>query len=298
MNARTGPDLRRRLTPARRTRDDASVPDGPAAGRIPGGGGPARSPRPPLMRELGLVVALFLLYKLGRQLARGRTGEAMDNARSVWHLERDVHLPSEAGIQHLLLHGDTLVHIANTYYAAVHFPATILFLAWLYWRRPRHYVWARRVLTAVTGGALVLHLLVPLAPPRMLALTGLVDTARVYGPSVYGSDPAADGLENQFAAMPSLHFGWALVLALGLIAATRARGRWLWLLHPLVTLFVIIATANHYWLDTLVAAALVAVALAFLRPPGTAPRGTRLVARGRTHGRREPRSRQPAGDRR
>ena len=175
-------------------------------------------------------------------------------------------LPGEGAVQSLLLHGDGLAHLANTYYAVVHFPATAAFLVWLYLRRPAHYVWARRVLAAVTAAALVLHLVFPLAPPRMLAATGLVDTARVYGPSVYGP-PEADGLSNQFAAMPSLHFGWALMVAVGLVVATRAWWRWLWLLHPLVTLLVIVGTANHFWLDALVAAALLGLALVVLRLP-------------------------------
>ncbi|MER6349997.1 phosphatase PAP2 family protein [Streptomyces sp. NPDC001595] len=222
--------------------------------------------RPPLVREFLLVAGLFLLYKGGRRLATGHTDEAFRNAHRVWDLERAVHLPGEGAVQSLLLHGDTLAHLANTYYAAVHFPATAAFLVWLYLRRPGHYRWARRVLAAVTGAALVLHLTFPLAPPRMLAAAGLVDTGRVYGPSVYGP-PSTDTLSNQFAAMPSLHFGWALMVAVGLIAATRSRLRWLWLLHPLVTLLVIVGTANHYWLDALVAAALLGLALAVPRPP-------------------------------
>ncbi|MBZ6226060.1 phosphatase PAP2 family protein [Streptomyces olivaceus] len=232
----------------------------------PAKAGPDAPARPPLVRELLLVAGLFLVYKLGRHLATGHTAEAFRNARHVWDRERALRLPDEGGVQSLLLHGDTLVHVANTYYAAIHFPATVAFLVWLYLRRPAHYVWARRVLAAVTGAALALHLLFPLAPPRMLTAAGLVDTARVYGPSVYGS-PSTDELSNQFAAMPSLHFGWALMLAVGLIVATRSRLRWLWLLHPLVTLLVIVGTANHYWLDVFAAAALLGLALAVLRAP-------------------------------
>ncbi|MFJ5303609.1 phosphatase PAP2 family protein [Streptomyces sp. NPDC088350] len=237
--------------------------------------------RPPLVRELLLVAGLFLVYKFGRQLATGHTGEALHNARRVWDLERTLHLPGEGSVQSVLLHHDTLVHLANTFYATVHFPATVAFLVWMYLRRPAHYVWARRVLATVTSAALVLPFVFPLAPPRMLAATGLVDTAKVYGPSVYGP-PASDHLSNQFAAMPSLHFGWALMVAVGLIVATRSRRRWLWLLHPLVTLLVIVGTANHYWLDAIVAAAMLGVALALIRPPQrtatTAGRGrARLV---------------------
>jgi len=236
--------------------------------------GCAAKPRPPLVREVLLVAGLFLVYKLGRQLATGHSAEAFANAHRVWDLERFLHLPGEGSVQAATLHGDTLVHVVNTYYATVHFPATAAFLIWLYLRRPGHYVWARRVLAAITTAALVIHLTFPLAPPRMLATTGLVDTGQVYGPTVYGASPETDSLSNQFAAMPSLHFGWALIVAAGLIAATRSRWRWLWLLHPLVTLLVIVGTANHYWLDAIVAAALLGTAVAVLRPPRRTPAGS------------------------
>jgi hypothetical protein len=228
---------------------------------------PDTSVRPPLVRELLLVVGLFLVYKFGRQLANGHTGEAFHNAHRVWDAERTLRLPGEGAVQDALLSGDTLIHVANTYYATVHFPATLLFLVWLYLRRPRHYVWTRRVLAVLTAAALVLHLGFPLAPPRMLDAAHLVDTAQVYGPSVYAAKPATDTMANQFAAMPSLHFGWALMLAIGMIVATSTRWRWLWLLHPLLTLLVIVGTANHYWLDAIVATALLGVALAVIRLP-------------------------------
>ncbi|GGV74421.1 inositol phosphorylceramide synthase [Streptomyces gelaticus] len=217
-----------------------------------------------------------MIYKLGRQVANGHVDEAYRNAGHVWDFERSVHLPGEGAVQSLLLHNETLIRLANTYYATVHFPATLLFLVWLYWRRPRHYVWSRRILAALTGAALALHLLFPLAPPRLLAAAGLVDTAQVYGPSVYGETPATDSMANQFAAMPSLHFGWAVMVAVGLIAATRTRWRRLWLLHPLITLLVIVGTANHYWLDSIVVSALLAVAFAALRLPRADPVRSRL----------------------
>ncbi|MFI0986389.1 phosphatase PAP2 family protein [Streptomyces exfoliatus] len=230
--------------------------------------GDGETARPPLLRELALVTALFLVYKFGRLFANGHETRAFRNADRVWDAERAIRLPSEETIQQLLLHGEPLIRAANTYYAAVHFPATLAFLVWLYLRRPAHYVWSRRVLALLTAAALALHLLMPLAPPRLLAAGGLVDTARIYGPSVYGATPETDSMANQFAAMPSLHFGWALMVAIGLIAATRSRLRVLWLLHPLLTLLVIVGTANHYWFDALAAAALLGLALLAVRTPG------------------------------
>ncbi|MEU8438171.1 phosphatase PAP2 family protein [Streptomyces sp. NPDC029216] len=220
-----------------------------------------------LIRELLLVAGLFAVYKAGRMLSTGRTDEAFRNAGRVWDAERALHLPGEGAVQRLLLHSDGVVHAANTYYAAVHFPATVLFLVWLYLRRPSHYLWTRRTLAVLTGAALALHLAFPLAPPRMLDAAGLVDTGQVYGPTVYRAAPAADTMANQFAAMPSLHFGWALMLALGMIAATRSRGRALWLLHPLATLLVIVGTANHYWADAIVATLLLGAALLMVPRP-------------------------------
>ncbi|GHE69508.1 phosphatase PAP2 family protein [Streptomyces griseoaurantiacus] len=243
---------------ASRTEPPDSEPSGSATGV---------SVRPPLLRELLLVAGLFLLYKAGRQVADGHVAEAFRNAHRVWDLERDVRLPGEGAVQSLLLHGETAVHLANTYYAVVHFPATVAFLVWLYLRRPAHYVWSRRILALLTGAALALHLAFPLAPPRLLGAAHLVDTGRIYGPTVYGARPSSDTMANQFAAMPSLHFGWALMVALGLIAATRTRWRWLWLLHPAVTLLVIVGTANHFWLDALVATALLGIALAVVPSP-------------------------------
>ncbi|MFJ4342766.1 phosphatase PAP2 family protein [Streptomyces sp. NPDC088915] len=245
-------------------------PAGPDVGEGDGANGkvPKAAPRPPLLRELLLVTALFLVYKFGRLFANGHETRAFRNADRVWDAERALHLPGEGTVQQLLMHGEPLVRAANTYYATVHFPATVAFLVWLYLRRPAHYLWSRRVLALLTAAALALHLLMPLAPPRMLAAAGLVDTARVYGPSVYGAVPETDSMANQFAAMPSLHFGWALMVAIGLIAATRSRWRALWLLHPLLTLFVVVGTANHYWFDALAAAALLGLALLAVRAPG------------------------------
>ncbi|TXS44860.1 phosphatase PAP2 family protein [Streptomyces sp. t39] len=240
-----------------------------AAGKRPAIPGTAAAHRPPLLRELALVTALFLVYKLGRLLANGHEARAFHNATGIWDAERALGLPDEGLVQRVLLHSDTLVHAANTYYAVVHFPATVAFLAWLYWRRPEHYRRSRRALAALTAAALMLHLLMPLAPPRMLSAAGLVDTAQVYGPSVYGATPATDSMANQFAAMPSLHVGWALMVALGLMAATRGRLRALWLLHPLLTLLVVVGTANHYWLDAVVAALLLGGVLLLMRAPAS-----------------------------
>jgi PAP2 superfamily len=224
--------------------------------------------RPRALPELLLVAVLFLAYKLGRALIEGHVARAFDNAWRVWDLERMLHLPSEVAVQQAVLPHGSLVHIANSYYAYVHFPATAAFLLFMYLRRPTYYVWARRSIAGLTAAALVLHVLVPLAPPRLLTGTGMLDTGHLFGPAVYGN-VSTDTLSNQYAAMPSLHVGWALAIAVGLIATTRSRLRWAWLLYPLMTGAVVVVTGNHYWLDGIVATALLGMVLVICPWPGT-----------------------------
>jgi hypothetical protein len=230
----------------------------------------------PAVREVMLVGALFVAYKLARIAVTGHAARAMVNAWSVWGAERRIGLPSEVGVQHLLLHSRPLVYAANSYYAYVHFTVTAVALVWMYLRRPAHYQWFRRMLAFLTGAALVVHLLFPVAPPRMLGATGIIDTGKAYGPAVYGS-PSTDTLTNQYAAMPSLHVGWALAVAVALIVTTRGRWRWAWLLYPLVTLTVVVVTGNHYWLDAAAGIALLGAVLVFLPLPMGVPRAFLLA---------------------
>jgi hypothetical protein len=218
------------------------------------------------IREILLVAGLFLAYEIGRIIAAGQVSGAMANATRVWDLERALHLPDESALQRAMLHRHVLIRAADEYYAYVHFPATAIALIWMYLRRPAEYLWMRRVIAVLTAAALVVHLLLPLAPPRMLPVAGLVDTGKLYGPAVYGP-PASDPLSNQYAAMPSLHVGWALAVAIVLIVATRSRWRWLWLAHPALTLIVVVATGNHYWLDAIAAATILAVILLLMPRP-------------------------------
>jgi hypothetical protein len=219
--------------------------------------------RPRPLPELLLVAGMFAAYKLGRLAISGHLSEAYANAERLWHLERTLRLPSEAALQQAALGWPWLIHAADLFYASVHFPATAALLLWTYWRRPSLYRWTRTTLALLTLAAFVLHWLVPLAPPRLLASSGMIDTGRLMGPSVYG-DPAYDSLSNQFAAMPSLHVGWAAAVAVTLVLALNSQWRWLWFAYPAVTLAVVVVTANHYWLDAAVAVAMLGVIVAVL----------------------------------
>jgi hypothetical protein len=230
------------------------------------------------VRELLLVAGMFGLYEFIRSVLNGHVTQAFANANNVWSLERWLHLPDEATLQTPFLTHPALAEATNVYYAVVHFPVTLGMLVILWVFRPVDYRWTRTVMALLTFTSLVIHAVFPLAPPRMLSADGMVDLARMYGPAVYGPS-STSGFSDQFAAMPSLHVGWALLVAVALIRVTTSRWRWLLLLYPATTLSVVLVTGNHYWMDAIVAAALLpaAVAVRELAPSARALLGRQLV---------------------
>jgi hypothetical protein len=223
------------------------------------------------VRELLLIAVLFLVYKGGRLATAEHLDQALDFAATVWSLERFLDLPSEAALQQALLPHDAVIRGANVYYAWVHFPITAGTLLWAWFRDRSSYLWIRRAMTLLTIGALILHVVAPLAPPRMVTELGFVDTGEAYGQSVYSQGSAVSGLANQLAAMPSLHVGWAAVVALAIVTISRSRWRFVALVHPVITALVVVVTANHWWLDGIVSLGLLAVAVALVRRPAARP---------------------------
>jgi hypothetical protein len=217
-----------------------------------------------LLREFVLLAVMLWLYKYVRYLAKHQTADALQNADRVLHFERLLGLEFEAPLQQLLLPYKSIITAFNRYYVTVHFIGTVAFLVWAFVRSQTAYKKVRSVLVAVTLGALAIHVVFPLAPPRMMP--GFVDTMVLYGPNPYNSH-AVQSFANQYAAMPSLHVGWALIVAYGVITISRSRYRWLITAHPVLTILAVTVTANHYWLDGAVAAVLVVWAVfAIARP--------------------------------
>ena len=146
----------------------------------------------------------------------------------------------------------------------VHFPVTVGFLAWAW---PTNRSKSTRIRNAfITSTGLVTHVIYPLKPPRMME--GFVDTGALLGPDPY--DLGISTGANQLAAMPSLHVGWALLIALGTIWIGISSTKWLALDHPILTLAVVVLTANHDWVDAIAAVAIVAVAWLFISAAGSA----------------------------
>jgi len=201
--------------------------------------------------EFGLLGALLALYLLLRYSMKGSIGDAVGNAHRVVQVERAFGVFSESNLQSLALQSHDVIRFLNGYYLYAHFSITALFFAWMLVRHPDAYPGCRRILIVMTAIGLAIHAVYPLAPPRMLPDMGFIDTGRLFGMSPYGD--TSEGLANQFAAMPSLHFGWALLVAWGATRFSPSPWRRLLMLHPLLTLAAIIITANHYWLDAAVA---------------------------------------------
>jgi hypothetical protein len=206
--------------------------------------------------ELVLAASVFAVYRAGRLVTSDSVSSATANAERVLDAQRWLTGPLELNVQRWMLDVPGAIDVLNHYYVFVHFPATTIFLAWAFARHRDRYPAIRNWFVGVTLVAMVIHVVFPLAPPRML--DGYVDTLREYGPNIYPEDPSRS-LANQFAAMPSLHFGWALMVAIGIITVMKGRLRWWWLAHPAVTLLAIVATGNHYLLDAAIAAALAMV---------------------------------------
>jgi hypothetical protein len=226
-------------------------------------------------RELAIMGALYALWQYAGDLSVAQGGDAVARGRDIWRFERAVGLPSEAATQRLVLGWHGLLRVLDLYYAQVHVAALGICLVWLFARHRDRYPAVRNVLALVTGTSLLIQL-IPVAPPRLVPGLGLVDTGHVIGPSVY---PASVGTGlDQLSAMPSLHVGWAVVVAGAIIYALHSRWRWLAAAYPAFTWWVVVVTGNHYWSDGLVA--LVVTALATLSVSWVmASRGRRVVRR-------------------
>jgi hypothetical protein len=215
-----------------------------------------------LTGEAALLFGLYALWQFAGSFTVMGTAGAVDRGRWLWHAERLLHLPSEAAVQRPFLPHPLLVQAFNYYYDILHFPVLGICLVWLYVRHRDAYPALRTTIALFTAASLLIQL-VPVAPPRLLPGTGLVDTAIRYGQSVYSWDGGFNA--DQYSAMPSVHVGWALIVAIAVITASRSRWRWLAAAYPALTLLVVVVTANHFWLDGIVAGLLVVLVMLMQR---------------------------------
>jgi membrane-associated phospholipid phosphatase len=214
--------------------------------------------------DLGLQLALFFCvyqgYQVVRGLAEGKTILAFANAERIIAVEEALGLYFEPDLQAALLNLAPVIDFANWMYVNSHFVITTTFLAWLYLFRNQHFYFVRNMFMVAMLLALTGYLLMPTAPPRLLPGTEMVDTIAVHT-GIDNDSNAVSLLVNRYAAVPSMHIGFALMVAIPALLLVRARlAKMIWAFYPLLVLFVVIVTGNHFWLDAVAGAAVAATA--------------------------------------
>jgi len=237
------------------------------------------------LRETAIVFGFYYVYQTIRSLADtgNSKSRAYSNARWLVEVEKTLSIFHEQSIQQVFLGAHWFMRIINIYYGTLHFVITAGLLVWLYVRRHDAYRRMRNLLGLTTGLAIIGYWSFPLAPPRLylecdgnIPVMGpegglvrpacFVDTLDKIGGLWSYHSPVAKAVANQYAAMPSLHFGWALWC--GFVFFRYAQHRWVracGFLYPALTLFAIVVTANHYFLDAAGGTVLLLSALGVLR---------------------------------
>ncbi|MFJ6753963.1 bifunctional glycosyltransferase 87/phosphatase PAP2 family protein [Streptomyces sp. NPDC091273] len=206
--------------------------------------------RPNLLLELLLIRVGYSLYSHIRAAAPTSRTLAEGNGSQIHGIEKALGIDIEHAVNHAVVNTPWLEAFFNFYYTSFHFVVPLTILGVLYWRRPGDYRWARASLGLATVLALVGFWLYPLAPPRLMPGLDFIDT--VHGPQDLANPSygAMTAISNQYAAMPSLHFGWSLWCGIVIVVlAPKGWQKLLGALHPLITVCAIVATANHWVLD-------------------------------------------------
>jgi hypothetical protein len=212
--------------------------------------------------QAAIVIWLYGLWQLMLDHLVVSTAGALRSGRWVLDAERWLHLPSEHATQHPFLAHPWVLKAADRFYAWVDFPAVGVCLVYLFWFRRAYYWSARLTLILSTLMSSVLQA-VPVAPPRLVPGDGVVDTGAAFHYLVYS--PAGLSDPGQLTSMPSVHVVWAAFVAVAMIGARGSRWRWLLVAYPVLTIFVVVVTGNHYWLDAVVGLAFLGLSLGLQR---------------------------------
>jgi hypothetical protein len=226
--------------------------------------------------EAATLVSLYGVYEVIRGRGHATLAAARAHADAIASVERDVHVFGERAVQHAIHALPAVPAALGAAYLLLHFAGTTSFVVWTYRRRHEQFAFVRNTLIVATAIALGIYVVYPTAPPRLAGL-GFSDTVTT-GAHVNLSSNLLGSLYNPFAAVPSLHFGYALLVGVGVVTLARRRAvRIAGAVYPFVMLFVIVATGNHFFFDAAAGGVVVVAAAA--------------VARGLTAGARERRPR-------
>jgi hypothetical protein len=206
------------------------------------------------LAELGLLALLYGIYLAARAVMGVHTGAALQRGQQILDLEALAHVNIEGPLNSLFSAVTVLGLLSAYLYATLHYIVTPAVLVWIALRRSEGYRHARNALLVATAIGLVGYWLLPTAPPRLLQ-AGFTDIMAAFSCAGWWGDAASaprgmESLSNQYAALPSLHVGWAMWVALCLRRhshSPRVR-RWAWT-YPALMAVVVMATANHYLVD-------------------------------------------------
>jgi drug/metabolite transporter superfamily protein YnfA len=241
-------------------------------------------------REILIIAAVNVVYETVRNLSAGKPSKAYSNALLIIDWQRNLGIWHEQAMQQFALGFTPLIVFANYFYGSIYIIATLFTLIFLYSKFPDDYPLFRNTLMIGTLCGLIGFALFPLMPPRLLDDTlllqgtnanlwfGFIDTLVEYPTFWSFNDPAMKTISNQFAAMPSLHCGWAFWTFISLLP--RMKSWWsktLVVLYPVLTVYVVVITANHYVLDAVAGFALFTFAYFVARKFTRAGRGTPIT---------------------
>jgi membrane-associated phospholipid phosphatase len=206
------------------------------------------------LRQIGLFVMADLCYETVRGIAEGNKALAFANGQAVIDLERSTGTFFEPGFQSFFIAERWVLDLANFMYMNSHFALTTGFLVWLYFRRNDSFYFVRNMFMVAMGLALIGYALVPTAPPRLFPEYGFVDTINDFS-SVNHDSALVKIFVNPYAAIPSMHCAFALMIGIpGLLLSRHLWSKAFWAAYPLLVLWVVVVTGNHYWFDGAVGA--------------------------------------------
>jgi membrane-associated phospholipid phosphatase len=206
--------------------------------------------------EVSLIVVLFMAYFATRGIVSGRAADAFYNAYQLMELQNWLGISWELTVQSWIMQHDWAIWLVNSIYVYTHMPALILFAIWVFiWYHDR-YREVRNVFLGMLAVGLLVYSLLPLAPPRFFTASGFVDTLAAYSSVDYHQE-SIEMLYNPYAAMPSLHVGFAVFVGIGIIAIGQRYHHWvIGITFPLLMSIAVVGTGNHFVLDVIAGAAL------------------------------------------
>ncbi len=215
-----------------------------------------------LLKQIILVGCAVLLYFAVRGQTEGAESAALENGRRILDWERRLNIDIERTLQSWNAKWRSTTTLSNWVYIWLHWPVITATLIWLHRNRRYQYLLLRNAMFISGAIGLAIFIRFPVAPPRMLP--GFVDTVAELSTSYRILQPPA--LVNKFAAMPSLHVGWNLLIGVALFNASRSRVvRLFAVAGPVLMTYAVVVTANHYVVDAIVGASVALVGLIIAR---------------------------------